>query len=127
VPTAPALTEVAEVDLVRHFTRLSQRNYGVDTGFYPLGSCSMKYNPKLAEDVAAMPGFRRLHPLQPESQIQGALQLLVELERALLQLSEQVRQPLLERPARPIAPARRADRRARPMALAPPGHAPAPG
>src|SRR5438309_8176844 len=78
-----ALSEVAERDLVRHYTRLSQRNYGIDLGFYPLGSCSMKYNPKLAEDVAAMPGFRRLHPLQPESQIQGALQLLVELERAL--------------------------------------------
>ena len=79
----PTLPEVAERDLVRHFTRLSQENYGVDTGFYPLGSCSMKYNPKLAEDVAAMPGFRRLHPWQPESQIQGALQLLVELEEAL--------------------------------------------
>src|SRR5205814_4612050 len=77
------LPEVAERDLVRHYTRLSQRNYGIDLGFYPLGSCSMKYNPKLAEDVAAMPGFRRLHPWQPESQIQGALQLLVELEEAL--------------------------------------------
>jgi glycine dehydrogenase subunit 2 len=80
---APALPEVAERDLVRHYTRLSQRNYGIDLGFYPLGSCTMKYNPKLAEDVAAMNGFRHLHPLQPESQIQGALQLLVELERAL--------------------------------------------
>ncbi|TMK54033.1 MAG: aminotransferase class V-fold PLP-dependent enzyme, partial [Actinobacteria bacterium] len=80
---APALPEVAERDLVRHYTRLSQRNYGIDLGFYPLGSCSMKYNPKLAEDVAVMPGFRRLHPWQPESQIQGALQLLVELEEAL--------------------------------------------
>ncbi|HLW17260.1 MAG TPA: aminomethyl-transferring glycine dehydrogenase subunit GcvPB [Actinomycetota bacterium] len=79
----PMLPEVAERDLVRHYTRLSQRNYGIDLGFYPLGSCSMKYNPKLAEDVAAMPGFRRLHPLQPESQIQGALRLLVELEQAL--------------------------------------------
>ncbi|TML79322.1 MAG: aminotransferase class V-fold PLP-dependent enzyme, partial [Actinobacteria bacterium] len=79
----PTLPEVAERDLVRHYTRLSQRNYGIDLGFYPLGSCSMKYNPKLAEDVAAMPGFRRLHPWQPESQIQGALQLLVELEQAL--------------------------------------------
>ena len=75
----PALPEIAERDLVRHYTRLSQRNYGIDLGFYPLGSCSMKYNPKLAEDAAALPGFRRLHPLQPESQIQGVLQLLVEL------------------------------------------------
>jgi len=80
---APILPEVAERDLVRHYTRLSQRNYGIDLGFYPLGSCSMKYNPKLAEDAAAMPGFRRLHPWQPESQTQGALQLLVELEQAL--------------------------------------------
>ncbi len=81
--TAPALPEVSENELVRHYTRLSQRNYGIDTGFYPLGSCSMKYNPKLAEDAAAMAGFRRLHPLQPASQTQGALQLLVELERSL--------------------------------------------
>src|SRR5258708_35550721 len=79
----PVPPEFAGRDLVRHYTRLSQRNYGIDLGFYPLGSCSMKYNPKLAEDVASMPGFRRLHPLQPESQIQGALQLLVELEEAL--------------------------------------------
>ena len=81
---APALPEVAERDLVRHYTRLSQRNYGIDLGFYPLGSCSMKYNPKLAEDVAAMPGFRRLHPWQPESQIQGALQLLVMAKMTLI-------------------------------------------
>jgi len=80
---APKLPEVAERDLVRHYTRLSQRNYGIDLGFYPLGSCTMKYNPKLAEDAAAMPGFKRLHPMQPESQTQGALQLLVELEEAL--------------------------------------------
>ncbi|MGZ4127079.1 MAG: aminomethyl-transferring glycine dehydrogenase subunit GcvPB [Actinomycetota bacterium] len=79
----PGLPEVAERDLVRHYTRLSQRNYGIDLGFYPLGSCTMKYNPKLAEDAAAIPGFSRLHPLQPASQTQGALQLLVELERDL--------------------------------------------
>ncbi len=81
--TPPGLPEVAERDLVRHYTRLSQRNYGIDLGFYPLGSCSMKYNPKMAEDAAALPGFRRLHPLQPEAQVQGALQLMVELEEAL--------------------------------------------
>ncbi|HEX9774800.1 MAG TPA: aminomethyl-transferring glycine dehydrogenase subunit GcvPB [Actinomycetota bacterium] len=79
----PALPEIAERDLVRHYTRLSQRNYGIDLGFYPLGSCSMKYNPKLAEDAAALAGFRRLHPLQDESQIQGTLALLVELEEIL--------------------------------------------
>jgi glycine dehydrogenase subunit 2 len=83
----PDLPEIAERDLVRHFTRLSQINYGVDTGFYPLGSCSMKYNPKLAETAAAMPGFQRLHPHQPESTVQGALELLWRLERALCELT----------------------------------------
>src|SRR5207248_8006086 len=78
----PGLPEVAERDLVRHYTRLSQVNYGVDTGFYPLGSCSMKYNPKVAETVAAMPGFQRLHPHQPEGTIQGALELLWRLGEA---------------------------------------------
>jgi glycine dehydrogenase subunit 2 len=81
--SAPALPEVSENELVRHYTRLSQRNWGIDIGFYPLGSCSMKYNPKLAEDAAAAPGFRRLHPLQPPAQTQGAMQMLVELERTL--------------------------------------------
>lgn len=81
--TAPGLPEVAERDLVRHYTRLSHRNYGIDLGFYPLGSCTMKYNPKVCDEVAFMPGFRRLHPLQTESQTQGILGVLVELERAL--------------------------------------------
>jgi glycine cleavage system P protein (glycine dehydrogenase) subunit 2 len=67
------LPEVAERDLVRHFTRLSQMNYGVDTGIYPLGSCSMKYNPKLAETAASMAGFASLHPLQPDRTAQGAV------------------------------------------------------
>jgi glycine dehydrogenase subunit 2 len=84
---APDLPEVAEIDLVRHFTRLSQINYGVDTGFYPLGSCSMKYNPKVAEAVAALPGFQRLHPHQPEETVQGALELLWRLERALCEIT----------------------------------------
>jgi glycine dehydrogenase subunit 2 len=79
----PPLPEVSETDVVRHFTRLSQINYGVDTGFYPLGSCSMKYNPKVAEQIAGLPGFQRLHPHQPEETIQGALELLWRLERAL--------------------------------------------
>jgi glycine dehydrogenase subunit 2 len=83
----PALPEVAERDLVRHYTRLSQINYGVDTGFYPLGSCSMKYNPKVAETAAAMPGFQRLHPHQPEDTIQGALMLMWLLEGALCELT----------------------------------------
>ena len=81
------MPEVAERDLVSHFTRLSQRNYGVDTGFYPLGSCSMKYNPKVAEQVAGLPGLQRLHPWQPDSTIQGALELLWRLERALCEIT----------------------------------------
>jgi glycine dehydrogenase subunit 2 len=77
------LPEVSELDVVRHFTRLSKLNYSVDGEFYPLGSCTMKYNPKLDENVAALPGFRQLHPLQPESTVQGALRVLYELEQLL--------------------------------------------
>jgi glycine dehydrogenase subunit 2 len=84
---APRLPEVAEREIVAHYTRLSQQNYGVDTGVYPLGSCSMKYNPKVAESVAALPGFARLHPLQPESTVQGALELMWRLERALCEIT----------------------------------------
>jgi glycine dehydrogenase subunit 2 len=87
----PGLPEVAERDLVRHFTRLSQMNYGVDTGFYPLGSCSMKYNPKIAETVAGLPGFQRLHPHQPEETVQGALELMWRLERALCEITGMAR------------------------------------
>jgi glycine dehydrogenase subunit 2 len=83
----PGLPEVGERDIVSHYTRLSQENYGVDTGMYPLGSCSMKYNPKIAETVAALPGFARLHPLQPASTTQGALELLWRLERALCEIT----------------------------------------
>jgi glycine dehydrogenase subunit 2 len=75
--------EISEVELIRHFTRLSQWNYGVDTGFYPLGSCTMKYNPKLNEEVASLPGFAQTHPYQPESLSQGSMRLLWELERYL--------------------------------------------
>jgi len=88
------LPEVAEIDLIRHYTRLSQMNYGVDTGVYPLGSCTMKYNPKVAEDVAALPGFRRLHPLQPDETVQGALELLWRLERALCEITGMARATL---------------------------------
>lgn len=83
----PALPELSEVDVVRHYTALSQMNFGVDTGFYPLGSCTMKYNPKINEEVAAMPGFQRLHPLQPESTVQGALELYYEMSKALSALT----------------------------------------
>lgn len=81
--TALKLPEVSEVDVVRHYTNLSQMNFGVDTGFYPLGSCTMKYNPKINEEIAAMPGFIGLHPLQPESTVQGALEVYYNTEKAL--------------------------------------------
>ncbi len=82
-----ALPEVSELDVVRHYTALSHRNYSIDEGFYPLGSCTMKYNPKINEDVARLPGFARLHPYQPEELAQGALQLLWELEHDLAEIS----------------------------------------
>jgi len=81
------LPEVSEVDVIRHYSRLSQMNYGVDTNFYPLGSCTMKYNPRINEDMARLPGFLRLHPLTPEAQSQGALQLMFELARDLAEIS----------------------------------------
>lgn len=80
---APGLPEVSERDLVRHYTRLSQRNWAIDVGAYPLGSCTMKYNPKVAEDAAALPGFAGLHPMADDDLVQGALELLGTLERAL--------------------------------------------
>ncbi|GHO86566.1 aminomethyl-transferring glycine dehydrogenase subunit GcvPB [Dictyobacter formicarum] len=86
-----ALPEVSEIEVVRHYTHLSQRNFGVDTGFYPLGSCTMKYNPKLNEDMAALPGFAHIHPLQPVKTVQGAIQLMYELERYLAEISSMAR------------------------------------
>jgi glycine dehydrogenase subunit 2 len=86
-----ALPEVSEIEIVRHYTHLSQRNFGVDTGFYPLGSCTMKYNPKINEDMAALPGFAHIHPLQPASTVQGAIQLFYELERYLAEISGMAR------------------------------------
>ncbi|MGV8078980.1 MAG: aminomethyl-transferring glycine dehydrogenase subunit GcvPB [Syntrophales bacterium] len=80
------LPEVAEVDLIRHYTALSRRNFGVDMGFYPLGSCTMKYNPKLNEETARLAGFANLHPYAPESCAQGTLQLLFELKEALAEI-----------------------------------------
>ena len=74
---AAELPEVAELDLVRHYTALSNKNHGVDNGFYPLGSCTMKYNPKVNEVVARIPGFSRIHPYQPAETVQGALELTV--------------------------------------------------
>lgn len=82
-----SLPEVYEVDVVRHYTELSRRNFGVDNGFYPLGSCTMKYNPKINEDAAKLPGFARIHPYQPEESIQGALELLHTLQDDLAALT----------------------------------------
>ncbi len=79
--------EVSEVEVVRHFTRLSQWNYGLDSGLYPLGSCTMKYNPKVNEDLARLPGFAGAHPLQPEETVPGALELMYDLERFLAEIS----------------------------------------
>lgn len=89
---AARLPEVSELDVVRHYTRLSQRNFSVDANFYPLGSCTMKYNPKFTEKAAALPGFADLHPLLPqlkggEKYAQGALEVLYECERWLCEIT----------------------------------------
>jgi glycine dehydrogenase subunit 2 len=83
----PRLPEIAEPDLLRHFTELSSRNFGIDTGFYPLGSCTMKHNPRVNERLAALPGFRDLHPLDDETRAQGALRLCFELQEALAEIT----------------------------------------
>lgn len=82
-----ALPEVGEMQVVRHFVKLSQLNYAIDKGFYPLGSCTMKYNPKLNEDAARLPGFAQLHPLNDEASAQGALCLMYELQNWLGEIS----------------------------------------
>ncbi|MDQ0158608.1 aminomethyl-transferring glycine dehydrogenase subunit GcvPB [Alkalibacillus salilacus] len=79
----PDLPEVSELQIMRHYTALSTRNHGVDSGFYPLGSCTMKYNPKMNEDVARLPGLSSIHPYQPESSVQGALALMYDLQTSL--------------------------------------------
>ena len=81
------LPEVSEVDIIRHYTNLSDKNFGVDTGFYPLGSCTMKYNPKINEDMASLDGFKNIHPLQSEETVQGALKLMYELDKALCEIA----------------------------------------
>jgi len=81
------LPEVSELEVIRHYTKLSQKNFSVDTHFYPLGSCTMKYNPKINEEVAALPGFTDLHPYQSEGSIQGALELLYSLEQFFCELT----------------------------------------
>ena len=79
--------EVSETEITRHFTRLSQANYCVDLGIYPLGSCTMKYNPKINEKVASLPGFTQAHPLAPEELVQGNLELMKTLEKLLLEIT----------------------------------------
>lgn len=82
-----ALPELSQQDLMRHYTALSKRNFGVDSGFYPLGSCTMKYNPKINEDVCRYPGFVQLHPLQDGDSAQGALRLLFEMQQYLAEIA----------------------------------------
>jgi glycine dehydrogenase subunit 2 len=82
----PELPELSEPEIVRHYNRLSRRNFDLDTGFYPLGSCTMKHNPKLNERVAALPGHSRLHPLQASEHAQGALELMWRLQLALAEI-----------------------------------------
>lgn len=83
----PDFPDLSEVEVIRHFTRLSQWNFGVDTGMYPLGSCTMKYNPKTNERQAALPGFAGTHPLLPVSLCQGTLKLMLETERFLAEIT----------------------------------------
>ncbi len=90
--TAAELPELSELDVVRHFTELSRRNFGVDTNFYPLGSCTMKYNPKVAERIASYPGFAHLHPLLPQLRMggmltQGALHVIYDMDKLLQEIA----------------------------------------
>ena len=81
------LPEVGELDVIRHFTHLAQRNFSIDSVFYPLGSCTMKYNPRVNEDVARLPGIAHVHPLQPDETVQGALRIMFELQEILAEIT----------------------------------------
>src|SRR3990170_7529721 len=81
------LPEVTEVDVVRYFTRLSQLNHAIDIGFYPLGSCTMKYNPKINEEAPRLPGFAHAHPLQPIETVQGSLAIMYQLQEWLKEIA----------------------------------------
>jgi glycine dehydrogenase subunit 2 len=85
--TSLKLPELSELDAVRHFTQLSQRNYGVDSGFYPLGSCTMKYNPKVNEEISRFDGFTKIHPYQPEDSVQGSLELMYLMDGMLSEIT----------------------------------------
>ncbi len=84
---APALPEVSELQIIRHYTALSKRNHGVDSGFYPLGSCTMKYNPKMNEDIARLEGFSHIHPYQETETVQGALEVMYDLQTSLAEIT----------------------------------------
>jgi glycine dehydrogenase subunit 2 len=81
------LPEIGELDVVRHFTHLARRNFSIDSVFYPLGSCTMKYNPRINEDVARLPGIAHVHPLQPDETVQGALRIMFELQALLAEIT----------------------------------------
>lgn len=81
------LPEVSELELIRHYTALSKRNFGIDSGFYPLGSCTMKYNPKINEDVARLDGFVNIHPHQPVNTVQGALEIMFQLQQSIEEIT----------------------------------------
>src|SRR4029077_13765029 len=83
----PPLPEVGEIDLIRHFVNLSARNMSIDTNFYPLGSCTMKYNPKRHERMAALGGMANLHPLQTDASCQGMLRMLFEMQKILAEIA----------------------------------------
>src|SRR5471030_1095336 len=83
----PPLPEVGEIDLIRHFVNLSKRNMSIDTNFYPLGSCTMKYNPKRHERLAGLPGMANLHPLQSDASCQGMLALLFTMQNILAEIA----------------------------------------
>src|SRR5690606_23485020 len=85
--TDAKLPEVSELEVVRHYTNVSQKNFGIETGFYPLGSCTMKYNPKLNDELATLPGFASIHPLQPDKVSQGFLEIYFELSKYLSELT----------------------------------------
>src|SRR4029453_4772115 len=83
----PGFPELGELEVLRHFTRLSHRNFAIETQFYPLGSCTLKYNPKYIEVFGRLPGFAQIHPLAPVEFLQGAMKLLYDLERMLIEIS----------------------------------------
>src|SRR5215471_761518 len=83
----PPLPEVGEIDLIRHFVNLSAKNMSIDTNFYPLGSCTMKYNPKRHERLAGLPGMSELHPLQQDESCQGMLELLWQMQNILAEIA----------------------------------------